>query len=472
MQLKRKENASHNFLTVSLSISKTAAKIVVLTLILFFLQAGVPSDWSRSMEASIAKPITLTPAPQSGGFQFMDESGQPGGNFNTGSSPNAWIKTANNNWMAALPDSTSLKSISLPGTHDSGARVSGLAVQTQSWTIKDQLEAGIRFLDIRTRRTKDSLAIHHSSIFLGMMFGDVMNAVSAFLTAHPREVVVMRIRADEHTPEEGSKDFATIWANYMRQYGNFIAQNTDTNPILGRLRGKVFVLQNGWSDSTRGISYGGDTFDIQDYYQVYFLAGDGIRGTETANLPGKKKKVNEYLDRAATSTKWVLNYLSGSTGMAPPDVARVTNGEAYDHIGLNAGKKNLGTVIMDFPGEQLIHRIIKSNFAGGWARSITFKNEAGYVAKMTVVYFVTQNINGTQIPIAKALTTPAIALGSSNTLEIPRDTAKGMPISLQIDGIGAIKGIVFTTTVPEAFSGNLCFKSWGTIFDAKGGPCQ
>ncbi len=366
MQTKRKNSATNSVLTESQAMRNPAVKIVMLTLTLFFIQASVPTqnDWSHSMAASTTKTVALPTTLQSGSFQFMDESSQPGGNFNTGNSPNAWIKTATNNWMAALPDTTPLKSISLPGTHDSGTRVSGLAVQTQSWTIKDQLEAGLRFLDIRTRRTKDSLAIHHSSIFLGMMFGDVMNAVSAFLASHPKEVIVMRIRADEHTAEDGSKDFATIWANYMKQYGNFIAQNTNSNPTLGSLRGKVFVLQNGWNDSTRGISYGGDTFDIQDYYQVYFLAGEGIRGTETANLPGKKKKVNEYLDRAATSTKWVLNYLSGSTGMAPPDVARATNGEAYEHIGSSAGKKNLGTVIMDFPGEQLIYRIIKSNFKG------------------------------------------------------------------------------------------------------------
>lgn len=105
-------------------------------------------------------------------------------------------------------------------------------------------------------------------------------------------------------------------------------------------------------------------------------------------------------------------------------------------------------------------------------RSITFSNQAGYVAKMTVVYFVTQNINGTQVPIAKALETPAIPVGQSKTLEIPRDNAKGMPISVVIDGIGTIKGKVLETTVAEGFNGNLCFKSWGTIFDAKGGPCQ
>ncbi len=106
------------------------------------------------------------------------------------------------------------------------------------------------------------------------------------------------------------------------------------------------------------------------------------------------------------------------------------------------------------------------------ARSITFSNQAGYIAKMTVVYFVMQNVGGAQVPIAKALATPAIPVGQSKTLEIPRDNAKGMPISVVIEGVGTIKGKVLETTVAEGFNGNLCFKSWGTIFDAKGGPCQ
>lgn len=106
------------------------------------------------------------------------------------------------------------------------------------------------------------------------------------------------------------------------------------------------------------------------------------------------------------------------------------------------------------------------------ARSITFNNQAGYVAKMTVIYFVNQNVNGASVPLPQAVTTPAISLGFSNTQEIPRYLAKGMPISVVIEGIGTVKGKVLETTVPEGFNGNVCFKSWGTIFDAKGGPCQ
>lgn len=121
-------------------------------------------------------------------------------------------------------------------------------------------------------------------------------------------------------------------------------------------------------------------------------------------------------------------------------------------------------------------KAITNHITGGpttpGSRSITFNNQAGYIAKMTVMYFMTETIGGAQVPIAKALSTPDISLGFSRPLEIPRNTAKGMPISVVIEGIGTIKGKVLETTVPEGFTGNVCFKSWGTIFDAKGGPCQ
>ena len=105
-------------------------------------------------------------------------------------------------------------------------------------------------------------------------------------------------------------------------------------------------------------------------------------------------------------------------------------------------------------------------------RGITFNNQAGYIAKMTVVYFMTETIGGAQVPMAKSLSTPAISLGFSRPLIIPRNTAKGMPISLVIEGIGTVKSKVFETTVAENFTGNVCFKSWGTIFDAQGGSCK
>ncbi|MBL8203894.1 MAG: hypothetical protein JNM09_06655 [Blastocatellia bacterium] len=115
----------------------------------------------------------------------------------------------------------------------------------------------------------------------------------------------------------------------------------------------------------------------------------------------------------------------------------------------------------------------RSNGTPEAERTITFKNEAGYAAKLTVVYFVTETIaGGAQVPMAKSLSTSSISLGVSKSLVIPRNTAKGMPIRVVIEGVGTTKGKVLETTVPEAFNGTLCFKAWGTVFDAKGGNCQ
>ncbi|WP_228453080.1 hypothetical protein [Chryseobacterium sp. CH1] len=68
-----------------------------------------------------------------------------------------------NSWMAGLQDNISLSKISIPGTHDSGARidapvVSGTA-KTQDLSIAEQLNAGVRFLDIRCRHIDNSFTI-------------------------------------------------------------------------------------------------------------------------------------------------------------------------------------------------------------------------------------------------------------------------------------------------------------------------
>ena len=51
------------------------------------------------------------------------------------------------NWMSQLNGNKSLEQISLPGTHDSCALYGGYAVETQTRSLIDQMNAGVRFLD-------------------------------------------------------------------------------------------------------------------------------------------------------------------------------------------------------------------------------------------------------------------------------------------------------------------------------------
>jgi len=293
-------------------------------------------------------------------FQYKVEDSEAGSNFTQNDNPHAWIYTASKNWMGYLPDYIQLKDISIPGTHDSGARYGGLAAECQSWTVTEQLQAGIRYLDIRCRPTGDAFAIHHGAFFQKQMFGDIMNEVTSFLQNNPTEVVTLRLKMEADNNKKNQEDFQKIWNSYANRYQDYLYKGTDPDLTLGEARGKIYVMCDA-ECSGYGKHYSEKNSEIQDFYKVYWLAHKQTKGDNWATLPSKKEKIKKYIDKAAGSSTWVLNHLSGAVGMTPPDVARSTNAETYKYLE-GRGKSKLGIIIMDFPGEKLIYRIIKSNF--------------------------------------------------------------------------------------------------------------
>ena len=67
------------------------------------------------------------------------------------------------NWMKKLSDNINITEINIPGTHDSctcKVRYAFIA-KCQSKTIKEQLNSGIRFLDIRVEKEGSRLKLVH-----------------------------------------------------------------------------------------------------------------------------------------------------------------------------------------------------------------------------------------------------------------------------------------------------------------------
>lgn len=386
-------------------------------------------------------------------FRQINEDGQIGSNFSTGRSPASWVKSATKGWMGALPDSTSLAGISIPGTHDSGSLYGGLAVATQSWSIKDQLEAGIRFFDIRCRPTGNAFAIHHGPFYQKQMFGDVMNAMVAFLRSNPTETVIIRWKTNEHTAQKGSKSAKDISNAYIARYRSYFYKGDGKVPTLGKVRGKVVILRNGDIDSSYGLGWNSSSMALQDYYKVYFFAHKQKKNSDWATLPSKKDLVKQYLDLPRRSSKWVFNHLSGALGMAPKDVARATNGTAYDHIGIYRYRKNVGTVIMDFPGEKLVYRIIKTNFRLKPDGYVEVFCQAGYASKFIVSYKVSGKTHRHEVKLT---------LGRRKRYVIP-----GNATAISVTGqylFGKYKNI-FTKTYSSP--PNKTLKVYGTIFKRK-----
>ncbi|MBT2449828.1 phosphatidylinositol-specific phospholipase C [Streptomyces sp. ISL-43] len=254
-------------------------------------------------------------------------------------------------WMAGLGDSTALQRMTIPGTHDSGARQGGLYVACQNTSIAEQLDSGIRFLDVRCRVTGGSFAIHHGAFYQNLMFGDVLAACWNFLAAHPSETVLMRLK--QEYSEEGDATFRAVFDDYLDNRGwRPLFKIADALPTLGQARGKVLLLpDNGGLPG--GLRYGdGNVFDIQDDYMAEPFA--------------KRGKIENHFRKAVTQPgKFFMNYTSTAAALPPRWNSDRLNPQVHAFVDGSelAGRTGLGIVPMDFPNTRsgLVASLIRHN---------------------------------------------------------------------------------------------------------------
>ena len=261
-------------------------------------------------------------------------------------------------WMARLPDGVKLSALSLPGTHDSGALYDGLSfgfAKCQAWQLADQLKAGIRFLDIRCRRVDDRLLIYHGIIDQHLTFAEVRDICRTFLEQHPSECIVMSVQ-EESTAVNSTRPFAESFAAATANDGElwYIARET---PPLQAVRGRIVLIDR--VGTLGGIRW--DDLQRQDQYE--------------APLDEKVRVVREQFERAAQgdADEWFINFCSGVLSkqlVTPRQYAIQSNRTTLEFLNQHAAQKSvrLGTVVLDFPGEDLIECIVASNFGSDAAR--------------------------------------------------------------------------------------------------------
>lgn len=315
-------------------------------------------------------------------------------------------------WMADVQDSARLSQLSIPGTHDSGAweaitaravsylggsdrhgnniariwttlgglplgiagaLTAGLGSQslftaytaTQTWNITQQLNGGIRFLDIRCRHQEGQCNVVHNIIDLQQTLDDVLTEVQDFLTAHPTEAVLVKIKAPEDNflgeHLEGDSDFnSTFVSKYLPAYSSVLWPSTTScsvdrnNPTLGEIRGKAVIIQQfsdiGGSGNCHGIPFSAFTASgwFQDELEVQW--GNVKAGLEAATI--------DIFPDTLHFIGLNGNRLS-ELGESPDDFAKYINPRTHDW--LDSFKGRVGIVSMDFPGPSLIFRIIMQN---------------------------------------------------------------------------------------------------------------
>ncbi len=254
-------------------------------------------------------------------------------------------------WMAEQDDTTLLSALSVPGTHDSGARFEpapGIA-RTQTLTIAEQLDAGVRYLDIRCRHFEDAFLIYHGSIDQNQSYDEVLATLTTFLAEHPTETIIASVK-EESLPQNNTRTFAQTFDSYLDQNPNLWYLG-DRIPELGEVRGKIVLLRrfdtprttlgldaSPWLDSTTFSVSGAAAMRIQDAYMV--TSNDMKWAAITALLDEAKAEPPATLFLDYTSGYQTMNALPSIPIVADDINARL---DAY----LATGSGHLGVLVMD-----------------------------------------------------------------------------------------------------------------------------
>ncbi|MDV5139644.1 hypothetical protein CYR40_11200 [Chimaeribacter arupi] len=298
-------------------------------------------------------------------------------------------------WMSDIDDSTPLGQLSIPGTHDSGSRYGGAAIANQVMTISQQLNAGIRYLDIRVRHIDNHFAIHHGPVYQHLNFDDVLSQTTAFLAANPTETVFMRIK-EEHTPADNTRTINETLDEYLKKYNKVFKSprsfTWNKQLTLGDMRGKIVVIYDGVYGNAEGYDFG-DIPKQDDYHMK----------TNWSQY-SKWEKIKSFINANNNNSGITINHLSGSGGSFPyfvasghssagtsagrlatglttpgwkhryPDFPRVscfigictiafegTNTLTKNYLNSNEHITDTGIIAADFPGKGLIQSVIQKN---------------------------------------------------------------------------------------------------------------
>ncbi len=270
--------------------------------------------------------------------------------------------------MTPLNGALPLSQFSIPGTHDSGALVepvSGTA-KCQNLSLGDQLNAGVRFLDIRCRHLNNAFAIHHGSVYQNMNFDDVINAVTGFLNSNPGESVIMSVK-EEHTASGNTRSFEATFDWYVAKNPGLWRLDSGI-PTLSQARGKIVVFRrfgagalpkgidaSNWPDNTT-FSTGG-TLRVQDRYTV-------------SNNDTKWSSILAVLNEArygGPNTLYV-NFASGVQSIFGipniPNVSNNINPRLSTYFNANPSGR-FGVILMDFADASRSSLIYNTNAPAG-----------------------------------------------------------------------------------------------------------
>lgn len=320
-----------------------------------------------------------------------------------------------NNWMGFLPDDEYITFITIPGTHDAGTQHTSTLNergQCQQLSIMDQLNCGVRYLDLRlghytyASTSKNFRIVHNSLVctYKGehLHIDTVMKWIYNFLEVNPTETVILQPMPYEVLDEVHDihqmvyEFFRDEVKNHPDRYyiGNHV-------PTLGEVRGKILIMsriQNAnnsdfnkktaserypdgmqWAmDAKKWVAWSEDYSDPlaktseTDQYVIWTqdmhkkVGDDKWRIITNATFNEKTGALAKYLAAQEIGKQaWVVSY-SSCVREYPQNAARTINPKLKKELMTNPNlMRYLGVICSDFTDQQLAYLVYKQNFMAG-----------------------------------------------------------------------------------------------------------
>ncbi len=291
-------------------------------------------------------------------------------------------------WMKKLLDTNLLSKINIPGTHDSSTCCAQFSVfsKCQNISIPQQLEAGIRFLDIRVEKDGNKLKLVHGvadckspknkreKLYLDEIIKDCKN----FLSENPTETILFSYKRDDGVNSE--ETFDTFFENYLNEDTVWYTENRI--PTLKEVRGKIVLLNRDninknnekYTDFNTGINLSTWVYQKENVERIYetaeLLGRDGTltgKSFSVQDLYGLKPKkkwalaVSPFLKNPPEANGALITFFSCTSIFSPPRKSAKYINKKLLNTTLSKSKK-YGWIIMDYPTEKFIKEIINSNF--------------------------------------------------------------------------------------------------------------
>lgn len=289
-------------------------------------------------------------------------------------------------WMKNVDGSNYISEITIPGTHDTAAEfmIVGAFAGCQSLSIPEQLNIGVRFLDIRLKMTDDGFNLVHGLMpcmnpekrYSVLTADIVIKNCLDFLKANPTETILFMIKEDSGNAED--KFFDLFYEKYIDE--NWFCENRV--PTLDEARGKIVLLrrcsldETKYDDTNSGLNFsvwpdqsGTDTIEYKSF-DMELLSGKTAKTRlnvqDRYKLSPKQKlnAVNNLLSHEKQENTFDLNYFSTGYRSIPCCNAIVMN--KYFREGKISQQNDFNSqsiMIFDFISADISEEVFMSNYS-------------------------------------------------------------------------------------------------------------